>query len=240
MIAAFKSFLCRCANHALVVATVAGTCVTSNATANASVLTQWTFETSQPAATDSASISGILAEVGTGTASASHGSSSTDYSNPAGNGSAESFSSNTWTTLGDYYQFSTSTLGQQNITFGWDQTRSSTGPSSFKVEADFGSGFADILNPYTVGVATWVSGSADAGSVFAPISLGAAAANKATIIVRLTSLAAVTNAAGTNRVDNVTIFADRIPAVPEPGSLLTVGGCVLLGAFAAWRKSSKA
>jgi hypothetical protein len=155
------------------------------------------------------------ANAATSFASGSHGSAATEYTNPVGNGSLESFSSNNWA-AGDYYQFTTSTIGYHTITFGWDQTRSGTGPGSFKVEANFGSGFVDILSQYTVGALSWSSGSHTPGSVFAPVSLGTAAAEKALITVRLTSLVQVASG-GTSRVDNIMISGT---AVPEPGAVL--------------------
>ena len=88
--------------------------------AHADTLADWTFESSIPATSGP-----FAAEIGTGAASGHHASTST-YSSPAGNGSAHSFSSNTWA-AGDYYQFSTSTLGDSAISLSFDQTSSSTG-----------------------------------------------------------------------------------------------------------------
>jgi hypothetical protein len=182
-------------------------------TARADLVAAWTFETSVPATAGPHAAEGGV-NAATSFASGFHSNAAAVYSNPAGNGSAESFSSNTWT-AGDYYQFTTSTLNYHTITFGWDQTRSSTGPDSFKVEANFGSGFVNILSPYTVGTLTWSSGTPQPGSVFAPISLGTAAAGQPSITVRLTSLVGGA-AAGTNRIDNVMISGT---AVPEPGAV---------------------
>src|SRR5436190_10364531 len=52
--------------------------------------------------------------------SAFHANSATTWSNPVGNGSAKSLSSNSWS-VGDYYQFSFSTTGYSAINITWDQ-----------------------------------------------------------------------------------------------------------------------
>ena len=110
-----------------IAATLAALAVAS--VASGAVVANWTFETSIPtAAGPYAAEAGVNAA--SSFASGFHTSSATVYSNPAGNGSVESFSSNNWTT-GDYYQFTTSTVGYQNITIQWDQTGSGTGPRDF-------------------------------------------------------------------------------------------------------------
>jgi hypothetical protein len=199
--------------------------------AHADLVAAWTFETSEPL-TAGPHAAEMGANAATSFASGSHGSAATAYSNPVGNGSDESFSSNNWA-AGDYYQFTTSTIGYHTITFGWEQTRSGTGPGSFKLEANFGSGFVDILSQYNIDALTWSSGSHTPGSVFAPVFLGTAAAEKALITVRLTSLVQVA-AAGTSRVDNIMISGT---AVPEPGAVLFgVLICGVLGVGAVWKR----
>src|SRR5690242_3123267 len=74
----------------------------------AATIATWTFETTAPATAGP-----FAPEVGAGAATGFHAGATT-YSSPAGNGSAKSFSSNTWA-VGDYYQFQVSTLGQQDI-----------------------------------------------------------------------------------------------------------------------------
>ena len=73
------------------------------------ILASWNFDTATINAT-AASFGPIAANVGTGNASGTHASSATIWSSPNGNGSAQSFNSSRWT-VGDYYQFTTSTLG---------------------------------------------------------------------------------------------------------------------------------
>ena len=100
--------------------------------AYAAPLATWTFETTPPSGTGQANgpylaDSGLLA--GTSNANGFHASEATTWSNPSGNGSLESWSSNNWA-IGDYYQFATSTTGFEDIIVTFDQTRSSTGPPS--------------------------------------------------------------------------------------------------------------
>src|SRR5687767_12815178 len=62
------------------------------------IVAQWTFEdpTTPADLSNATDITGINATTGTGTASGHHANAATDWSTPAGNGSANSLSSNTW------------------------------------------------------------------------------------------------------------------------------------------------
>jgi len=108
-----------------------GAALLTASAASASNIATWTFETSLPAGAPGAGVwlTNLTAEVGTGTAAGLHAGAST-YSNPAGNGSAHSFSSTAWA-VGDFYQFAVSTLGAQSIQITYDQTASGTGPGQF-------------------------------------------------------------------------------------------------------------
>jgi len=220
-----------CAAFAL--ATLAGS------TVHAATVTQWTFETSIPgggSGITGTSITGLSAEVGTGTASGLHASALTLYSNPAGNGSNESFSANTWA-IGDYYQFSSATTGFEDVTLSWAQTSSSTGPGEFKLAYQVnGGGFTDFLN-YTVlpnqvaapGLGTWNNATEITGyNVSADFSALTALDNAASIDFRLimrstndSTPPGTVAVAGTSRVDNFTINAT---AVPEPTTAVALLG----------------
>ena len=68
-----------------------------------------------------------------------HTSTATQWSTPAGNGSANSFSSNGWATVlqdvsGNYYQFDSTSVGYSGLKISWDQTSSNTGPRDFKLQ----------------------------------------------------------------------------------------------------------
>jgi hypothetical protein len=204
---------------------------TSGGAAHAVVVAGWTFETSAPAATNSATIGGIAAEVGTGTASGVHASAATDYSNPVGNGSAESFSSNEWA-IGDYYQFSFSTSGLSSVSLSWDQARSSTGPATFDLTYSIngGSTFLTLSDNYSVAISgsggpgTWSSGTALAGYSF-NVPAGVLD-NVSSVLVRLVADSAPGGTSGSNRVDNFVVSA-----VPEASSFL-FGGLALCAAGA--------
>ncbi len=186
------------------------------ASANASLtLANWTFETSIPTnAGPHAAEAGIFG----GAATAFHAATATVYSNPVGNGSFESFSSNNWS-AGDYYQFQTSTIGYTDIEFGWSQTRSGTGPADFKIEwSTDGVIFSDLFS-YTVDAISWSSAAGNPASVFLPLSLPTGAADVASLYVRITSTVGAASG-GTNRVDDIFFNGRQIPA---PGALALLG-----------------
>src|SRR3989454_7857552 len=91
------------------------------------VLVAWSFEsvTTSNTATTPVIVGSAAADSGVLTAGSSftglHASSSTIWSNPAGNASSKSVSSDHWA-IGDYYQFSFSTSGYSAISITWDQT----------------------------------------------------------------------------------------------------------------------
>src|SRR5208282_848324 len=120
--------------------------------AKAITITDWTFETSLPATAGPFS-----PEIGSGSASGSHAGASV-YSSPAGNGSSHSFSSTIWA-VNDYYQFSVSSIGFQNIRLSFDQTSSSTGPGKFLLVYSTDSvSFSPFGSDYSVSATSWSSG----------------------------------------------------------------------------------
>jgi hypothetical protein len=215
--------------------------------AQAATIAKWTFETSLPSVTDSSTIDSISAEVGTGTASGFHASSATDWSSPVGNNSAESFSVNTWA-QNDYFEFTASTVGFSNITFSFDQTRSGTGPSAFKVAystngtsfTDLPSGSYTVVNALTFSDSTtgtsWSSTKLATNTSYS-FSLSAISVvnNASNVYVRLIQTATGVNTNGTSRVDNVEIAGT---AIPEPSTFAAIlGGVALLGVAARRRRS---
>jgi len=174
-------------------------------------LALWTFEQSVPTnAGPHAAEGGVYG----GNALGSHASASTVYSNPVGNGSLESFSANNWD-FDDYFQFTTSTTGYQNIMFGWSQTRSGTGPVDFAIlwSAD-GVNFQSLFQ-YSLEQISWSSAMLNPASVYAPVALPPEAANLSTVWVRILCEDSA-SPAGTSRVDDV-FFSGM--AVPAPGVL---------------------
>jgi hypothetical protein len=208
--------------------------------AHASTIATWTFETSQPTTAGP-----FGAEIGGGAASGFHAGTST-YSSPVGNGSAHSFSSNTWA-VGDYYQFSVSTLGLDSILLSWDQTSSGTGPRDFKLAYSIdGTTFTDFANYSVLANASpnpvWNSSTASALYSFSQnLSSVTALNNQATVYFRLVDTSAVSagggtvGTAGTDRVDN---FSVSTAVVPLPAAVWLLGSGLLgLGGLTRRRSS---
>lgn len=184
------------------------------------ILAEWTFETSIP---DTAGPHAAEGGLFGGNASAFHASGSVVYSNPVGNGSQESFSSNNWS-IGDYYQFQTSTLGFSNIAVQWDQTRSGTGPGTFMLQwSTDGVNFTDALE-YDVAQISWSSINYNPASTFGAILLPSDLDNQASIWIRMTNLVDPGGASGSNRIDNVIISS-----IPAPGAIALLGLAGLAG-----------
>ncbi len=195
--------------------------------AQAATLALWTFEASVPASSGP-----HTAEAGefatTSFATGSH--VSTTYSNPVGNGSTESFSSNNWS-VGDYYQFQTSTLGYESISVSFHQTRSTTGPASFTLAWSVNGTDFTPFGSYLVPVVTWSSGgSPNSDSIF-PFALAVVSAlsNANEVYFRLISNDVSTTTGGSNRVDNFIVSGDLIPAAPIPEPAHSFVGLLLAG-----------
>jgi hypothetical protein len=201
------------------------------ASADGAVITKWAFETYTPPDSTAATSGPHAADVGTGQALGVHASAATAWSTPVGNGSANSFSSNTWA-VGDFYQFQTSTTGFNGITLLFDQTRSSTGPSDFKVRySTDGTNFIDAPGAaYTVTPLTFTSLTEQTtspprfGFDFSSIT---ALDNQPSVTFQMVSTSAPGAPAGTNRIDNVTIGTDPVPEPAGVGLLaLAAAGAV--------------
>jgi hypothetical protein len=215
--------------------------------AKADVIADWTFQSSASTnniigagKTPGTTQSGILADTGIGTASASHASASTAWSIPSGNGSTNSWSANNWT-IGDYYQFSVSTLGFSDITLSYDQTGSATGPGSFSLQySTDGSTFTPIGGNYSLIVSSWTPATYQSSFTFShDLSAITALVNAPSVYFRIVDQAPTTAGAinggnvgtgGTDRVDNFLVSASP---VPEPSSLALglFGGFALLAAL---------
>ena len=158
------------------------------------------------------------------------------YTSPSGNGSQYGFSSNNWS-IGDYYEAKVSTLGYTDIYLSWDQTRSSTGPSSFELvmSIDGGSNWSTVLASYTVlqsggGGAPGTWNTTTYNALYTTSVSVAAADNQAEVLFRFRSLV-TSAAAGSSRIDNVTISTGPVPA---PGAVALLG----LAGLAARRRRS--
>jgi hypothetical protein len=218
--------------------------------AHAITIAKWTFETSVPTTAGP-----ISAEAGSGTGTAFHASAATVFSNPVGNGSAESWSANNWS-VGDFFQFSIATAGYKDIMLGWDQTSSSTGPGEFKLAYQInGGGFADFYD-YTVipnqsgspGLGAWSSGTAIAGYGFSVdlstvTGLNDAASVDFRLIMRTTADSTppgTVATTGASRVDNFTVSGTLLPpSVPDGGTTALLLALPLLGLWALRRLSTR-
>ncbi len=209
-------------------------CCLAPQSAQAVVLANWTFETSIPTTAGP-----HAAEVGTGNASGLHASGAVVYSNPAGNGSAESFSANEWQ-VNDYWQFTTNTTGFQNITIQWDQTSSNTGPRDFQLAwSTDGTNFTNLGAQYMVlpnaaPNPVWNATTSSPIYTFGPIAGPAALDNQATIFFRMFQSSTVSANGGTvantgtDRIDNVIIDGTIIPEPASLGLLAGAGIAMLL------------
>ena len=210
--------------------------------AQAFTLAQWTFENAIPDLTNSITSPSVSATSGTGTALGVHASGATDWTTPVGNGSANSFSSNTWA-VNDYYEFSFSTVAYKSLMLSFDQTSSGTGPRDFTLAySTNGASFTNFANYQVLqnSAPTWT------GATYAPaynltLNLSGVTAldNQTSVFVRLFNASSVSTSGGTvgtggtNRIDNFTV---TVTAVPEPGTYaLLLAGLAVIG-FVARRR----
>ncbi|HEY8899207.1 MAG TPA: hypothetical protein VIM61_02175 [Chthoniobacterales bacterium] len=219
--------------------------------AGAQIISQWNFDPNPPAdLTDSATITGIAASIGTGTASGVHASALTDWTTPAGNGTSDSLSATNWG-VGDYFQFTLSTTGFSGIYVAWSQTGSNTGPRDFKLSYSLdGTSFVDVKS-YSITNDGWNgTTSYKAASLYsADLSSISELNNAATVYFRVidTSTTGIGGSAvatgGTGRIDQFTVsqgFVDiTVTPVPEPHEYaLAVAG--LLGLVIIMRRRKAA
>jgi hypothetical protein len=209
-------------------AAVAGLGLT--AAANADILAQWTFESSIPTTSGPHVAEGGIFAASSVASSNSGGT----FSNPVGNGSLESFSSNGWNE-GEFFEFQTSSTGYENLTISYGQSGSSTGPGFFDFfySAD-GTTFTQFGSSYDGPDLDFSSSTFRPENVLSwDLSSISALDNDSSVFFRVavngtTSEGGGTiGSAGSFRVDDFTVNAS---AVPEPASLalLGLGGLALL------------
>lgn len=218
---------------------VAGTACATSAHA-ATVLAKWTFETNTPAdLSNSTTGPTVAAEEGTGSFQGIHADSASDWTTPTGNGSANSYSVNTWG-VGDYFGFTTSTTGYTDVTVSFAQVSSSTGPRDFELRYSTDGSSFTTFSTYTVlpnqagapGLGSWSSSTENTGYNYTfDLSAINSIENLSTVYFRLVQVSTAdatppgtVAAGGTSRVDNVTVTA-----IPEPTTaLLGLGSIGLL------------
>lgn len=203
-------------------------------TASADILARWTFETSVPVGAPGAGafLTNLTAEIGSGVASGFHLGASI-YSNPAGNGSVESFSSTNWA-VGDFYQFTLSTVGYTGLTVSFDQISSGSGPSQFLLTySTDGTTFTPFGSPYSVlSAPSWSSVTPTPLTSYTNVMTSITALDNTSIVYfRLVNNSSTgvngspIATGGTDRVDN---FMVEATPVPEPQGMALVGGLSLL------------
>ena len=203
----------------------------ASSAASAAIVAGWTMTTAVPAATTGSNYTYGAADTGDATAGTSlsgfHALAATTWSSPSGNGSQFSLSANNWS-VGDYYQVTLSTVGFSDIYLAWDQTRSSTGPSSFRVDMSTdGTNFTTILASYSViqaGLAgtntlAWSIANGVQSAFTTTVASIAGADNQSSLTFRFVNLSTVATG-GTNRIDNIVVSSGPIPA---PGALALLG-----------------
>ncbi len=183
---------------------------------SAQTIAQWTFETSVP------TTGGPLApEFGLGSVTSNTGGT---FSNPAGFGSQESWSSNGWNAL-EFFQFQVSTTGLSGISVNWAQTSSNTGPSSFSLSYGTNGTTFTSFGTYSVTNDGWDTTVTPTESLKGfDLSAVTSINNQATVFFRLINLndtavnGSPISGSGSGRVDNFTVSA-----IPEPGTIALVG-----------------
>ena len=236
-----------------IISTLAAALLSVSAAFSQTTIAKWTFETSQPAGTLGAGvwITNIAAEVGSGIASGWHSgflAAAPAYSSPAGNGSAHSFSANSWTNNpGDFYQFAVSTIGYTNIVVTFDSISSGTGPRDFYLAySTDGINFTQFGGVYTNGnTPAWSTTTGNAAySHTSDLSSITGITNQPVVYFRLVDNSTIASngggvgTAGTSRVDNFAVTGTSYPNPPQiqgisPISVTTNAGSTVAFALVA-------
>lgn|GEM_PF-2938020 len=187
------------------------------------VLSKWTFEEVSLSASvlDMPFIKQgtVQADMGLLTAGSAfkgyHKNSATFWSTVMGNGSARSIAANAWS-VGDYWQFSFSTIHYADLSIAWDQTSSKKGPRNFSVQYSVNG--IDYINvqrnngAYTLSNEVWNSGyNKSASKKSFDLSSDTALNNKAIVYIRLVMGSSDTSipileTRGSSRIDNFMVM----------------------------------
>ena len=151
--------------------------------------------------------------------------------------SLHSFSANGWS-VGDYWSFTTSTLGYSGVTVAFDQAGSGTGPANFGLNYSINGGSFTPFANYSIVLSAWNTTTAQPSSL--TFAGGGAFDNANTITFELVDLnttsinGSTVASGGTDRVDNFTVVA----IVPEPSTIALFGAGSLAGLLALRRRRS--
>jgi hypothetical protein len=190
------------------------------------LIVEWTFEgnTVPSELSDSQLGPGMFASAGEGSGTGFHSNANTDWTAPIGNGSAHSFSANTWQ-QGDHFQFWTLTTGFRDMALAWDQMRNDGGPSNFVIDfSTDGIQYVEIpSSAYTVSINSAPPGLWNTDNLlseyhyemdlssFLPIN------DQVSIYLRMRTTADAALSTGVSAIDNVRLSGVRIP---EPRGIL--------------------
>lgn len=218
-------------NKQIIAVILSSTAVVS---ASATVIQEWTFESStlpgSGTTVQAGTLAGSVYGLGAG-ASGVHTSASTAWTSPLGNGSDHSWSATRWA-VGDYFEFSLSTSGYGGISLQWDQTSSGTGPRDFKLAfSTDGTIFSD-LNAFTVLEQSSANGGTWSASTIRPsytLTLDLSGISDlddaSDLYFRLINTSTVSSSGGTvgtagaSRIDNFRVSGTELQATPVPEPL---------------------
>lgn len=196
----------------------------------AAVLAGWNFDSSPPSGFGSTSPV-VAADTGSGSFTGFHASGSTTWTTNTGNASPSAYNADNWT-VGDYFQFSTSTAGHEDITISFDKLSHPNGARDFQLSySTDGSNFTNFGSVYTVDPASpsqswWDGTNYEPNTSYAFDLSGITALDNATTVYFRLSLMSTVMASGSaggplltasTRIDNVSITGT---AVPEPAAAL--------------------
>lgn len=212
------------------------------------VLAKWTFQTGSPGGfgspgtTPTPSGGFLTANEGSGTATALHASNSSLWFVADGNGSTAGFAATTWS-VGDYFQFSTSSTGFSGINVRWDQISSADGPRDFTFSYSLDGSSFTVLNSFaTSDSPNWNSSTAQSGTATnfsVDLSAVSAVANSGTVYFRLTSSSTTSVAGGAiggfgyTALDNFTISG---AAIPESATFTLWMALLSVAGIMGWRR----
>ncbi len=200
-------------------------------------ISQFSFEIVTPTSSSGQASGSFNADFGPGTVSAFHSALTTNYTTPIGNGSANSFSASNWN-IGDYFQFTISTIGFSNLFVTFATERSATGPATLQLSysTDGGMNFSLAGSPFSVSSAAFSTATYN-GAFVSTYDLSAIAGlnNNADVVFRLAATAAGTSVGGTARVDDFLLSSGGPMTVPEPAVFVIVTAGGVMGAVL-WRR----
>ena len=218
---------------------IAGSCLLTLST-EAATVAAWTFESpNAPGTFTGSTVTGVLPNIGSGIAAGFHANSATVFTSAVGNGSATSWAANQWS-VGDYWQFQTSTLGFEDIQLTLAQRATTTGPTNFSLAFSLdGTTFTTAVAQYGVrsdlNFGAWDSSTPNSLTVRNfNLSSYTQLDNASTVYFRVRfNLPGLGGGSGEGRIDDFQVLAT---AVPEPTAVTLLGLATLM---CRWLKSSK-